>query len=249
MSRTAVIIPNYNMPESTESLCYHVGLSEVEHDIIVVNIGEHGNSPLGSVSVKQNVQMTHGILMGIQYSKYLEAVGNFKYLGYWILLTSTVFTSDVDVLSYLISEMENNPNCVMITPSFDKSSEIAWDNLYNSGSGYRHTWGSDCFALLYRADWYNSKGGYDNRLLVGWGVDLEMSYLAKREGKDIVVCDDVVMHKATGNMDKLGRMPESISDRNKRGAEEMHRILNEKYGANAVDMMGKYCKEKTIENH
>lgn len=226
------------MGEHTDALVEHIEKTTVvPHNIIVVNVGNQYPSKYGVITTKHNVELNHALMIGVQYARYLEIRQEVTNFAYWFILTSVSFTDQSDVLKALYDEMESQEKCVMLSPSFDSESNIPWNDLHTRGVGYRRTWGCDCYATLYRSEFFDAYE-YTPELLVGWGMDLEMSYWANRTANEVGVMDSVVMHK---NSTPNPRWDESVEQRNARGAEQMHKVLNDKYGNNAVDFLVNEC--------
>jgi hypothetical protein len=83
---------------------------------------------------------------------------------------------------------------------------------------------------MYRADWFDFHGGFDPRFIYAWGPDLEMSYLARTEHKDILINEQVQVGKDTDIGYKMERMNMKASERQIKATQNMCGVMLEKYG-------------------
>lgn len=229
--RTAILIPNYNMPERTEALCENI-IRRVKDDysIIVVDNASDLKPPASTTAVRleKNVQTTGAWLKGLEYAKSLKK----KFDYYWFIITSAEFDDgDYDPLAPMVEFMELNPGAVGIHPSLTTDSTTSWKQLITrGGDAPRRTWMIDNIASLYRADWFDSIGWFDPRFIYAWGIDLETCFLARQQERSIWVDERVKMKKITNIGYSMNRMNMSADDRSRLAGENMRLIMREKYG-------------------
>jgi len=90
----------------------------------------------------------------------------------------------------------------------------------------------DNISSLYRADWFDENGQFDYRMLYAWGIDLEMSWKARDQGRSLWVCEDTRVKKVTDIGYTMDRMSMSADDRSRLASDNMREILYNKYGSN-----------------
>ena len=229
--RIAVIIVNYNMPERADSLAkYLKNNTDIEYDLYLVDNGSDLVKPAKSTTVfiKKNVQTCKGWLTG------LEAADKSKvdYFAYWFLITSARFCyKSKDPLIFLTEKLTKDKNAVGIHPSLTSNSTTAWEHSINRGTNrVRRTWMIDNIASLYKSDWFNSIGRFDNNLTYGWGTDLETGLIARRQGKSLWIDDRIQIEKITDIGYKMKRMNMSANDRQKLARKNMDSVMTKKYG-------------------
>jgi GT2 family glycosyltransferase len=222
--RVAAFITNYNMPERADALAEHlktypnVDLYLVDNGSDLVPPAKHTN-----IFIEKNVQTTAGWMRA-----YRKAQG--KYDAYWFLITSAEFVQD-GVLPSLVEVLEKNPDAVGVHPALTHDSTSTWSQLFWSGGHEpRPVAMIDNIASLWRADWFDSIGGFDQRFIYGWGVDLETCYFARRDRKSIWVDDRVQMRKITDIGYEMERMNMTASERKEKARENMKQVMAEKYG-------------------
>lgn len=228
MGKTAAILVNYNMPERADAIaeklsqCRDCDLYLVDNGSDIMPEARHTN-----VRLLRNVQTTRGWLDGLEVAK---AKGEYDY--YWFWITSAEYVEDGDILEPLIWEMEHNEAMVAIHPALTTDSTTTWLHMITRGSGRpRRTWMVDNIASLYRAQWYDQIGGFDPRLYMAHGIDLETCYIARKQSRSIYVHDGVLVRKVSNIGYTLGRMNATAQDRLKAAAANMDEVLGERYGA------------------
>ena len=218
------------MPERTDALVEYIQ-KNVKHpvDIIVVDNGSDLVKPskYTTVSLPNNLQTTMGWLAG------LDSLSG-KYLGYWFLITSTEFTyQSKDPLTPMVEKLNSDDNAVGVHNALTTDSTTAWKHLITRGGACcRQTWMIDNISSLYRADWFDENGQFDYRMLYAWGIDLEMSWKARDQGRSLWVCEDARVKKVTDIGYTMDRMNMSANTRAQRAEDNMREILYDKYGSN-----------------
>lgn len=238
-NKVAIIIVNYNMPERTDDLVERINsLVSHPHDMIVVDNGSDLVEPskYSNVFVSQNVQTTNGWLMGLAYADALEQINQEPYFAYWFLITSARIPEYIfrDPLADLVDILEERPDAVGVHPSLTSDSTTAWDHLKIRGyihiSGVRRVWMIDNIASLWRASFFNQTGRFDPRLIYGWGIDLRLSFEARRLGWSLFVSDKVIFEKITDIGYQMDRMNMTAEKRRELAQANMAEILSKKYG-------------------
>lgn len=240
--RVALILVNYNMPERTDKLV-DVILSSTTWplDVVVVDNGSDLKPPSrhSVVRLSKNVQTCNGWLAGLQYAKARALVTGKPYFAYWMMITSAEFPAGAgDVLSVLARLLQDNPNAAMVHPILTDDSTTQWEHMKRSGiEPVRETWMVDNIANLIRADWFESIGFFDARLTYAWGVDVETSYIARQQGRQILLAQDVSVKKVTDIAYRMQRMNMQRMDRRRNAREETCRVYDEKYEGDWISEM------------
>lgn len=237
--KVSAIITNYNMVERCDALVEHMlkheQLPGVELDIIVVDNGSDITPPsqYSAVKLEKNVQTTGGWNAGLQLAR--EARADF----YWVMITSAEFIGR-PVLPSLLKCMELYSHCVGVHPALTKDSTTSWEHLKETPApgacagveiqGWRKAWMIDNIAALWRADWFDSVGGFDSRFTYGWGVDLELAYLARSQDKTLYVSEPAGVKKVTDIGYEMRRMRMTAEDRRAFARANMREVMTSKYG-------------------
>lgn len=238
MSKTAVILPNYNMFERANLMYeYFQDYVKTPHDFIMVDNGSDIMPPskYSAIRTQKNLQTCQGWLLGLKYADLLTEGGRtepYKYYLFTITSTQIVKQSTYpDILEPMVMFMEHNPNAIGLHASLTKNSTTAWTHLINRDTNkVRRTWFIDNIFALYRASWFNQIGRFDPDLTYAWGVDLETCWKARGQGRGIYVDDRVQVEKITNIGYKMNRMNMSASDRVNNAYNEAKGILQKRYG-------------------
>jgi len=178
-NRIAVLIVNYNMPERADALAEHIKKhTQIPYDMYLIDNGSDIMKPAKYTTVRlpENVQTTNGWLAGLESA----AKKQIDYYAYWFLITSANFVDERDPLLPLVELMQSDDDIVGVHPALTKSSTTHWKHLITQGGTEpRQVFMIDNIASLYRADWFDSIGRFDKRLIYGWGIDLETGYIAR----------------------------------------------------------------------
>jgi len=106
-----------------------------------------------------------------------------------------------------------------------------WTHLQTrDGIEPRRTWMVDNIASLYRADWFDAQGRWDARLVYAHGIDLEMCYWARKQGKSLWVDERVQVEKITNIGYTMNRMNMSALQRAANAQANMDHVLIPRYG-------------------
>lgn len=229
--RVAAIIVNYNMPERAGDLARyflrHVSGTSVH--LVLVDNGSDKSMASGytTLYLKNNVQTTRGWIEGLKSVK----SNLWKVDYYWFLITSAEFVGDEDILTPMVRFMDENTGAVAIHPSLTKDSTSAWKHLINRETGkVRRTWMIDNIASLYRADWFDSIGGFDPALVYAWGIDLETCWKARRDNRSIWVDDRVQIKKVTNIGYTMDRMGMTADERTRLAIQNTDAVFTPRYG-------------------
>lgn len=242
-NRLAVIITNYNMVERADALAQYIK-DNVKYptDVILVDNGSDQTqiSKYTSLALGSNVQTTHGWLMGLKYADSLEVFENFKYFAYSFVITSTeIVLNQGDILTKLMRPLVRDDTVVAVHPALTTDSTSWWKHLMTRGtSGFRLTNMIDNIFSIYRADWYNKQGRFDESLTYAWGIDMEFSYYARRDNMKILVADDILVKKVTNIGYQMNRMNMSGEDRFKNARAQIQEYFTKKYGDNYNNIVG-----------
>jgi len=242
--KTAIIIPNYNMPERTDALVeYILEHAKARHDIFVVDNGSDLVEPSEHTNVylEENCQTTCGWLAGLTASDTVaERLGE-PYFAYMIMITSAEFVKESgDPLTPLIEFLEKTPDAAVIHAALTKDSTTALaEQMMDRGSGRpRRTYLVDNIAALWRADWLNSIGRFREELTMGWGVLPETCWMARRDHKTIWVHEGMLIKKVSNIGYAMNRMNMLASERTRLASAEARRILEPIYGEHFNEKLG-----------
>jgi len=243
-TKVAIVIVNYNMPERADALAEYIHeFVRWPYELIVVDNGsDQDPSRYTSLTLGRNVQTTNGWLAGIQYANALAAMQGEKYLSYWMMITSAAFVGGGDVLKPMAEWLIEHPDAEGIHPALTPRSTTTWKHLItrpDAAPRPRKTWMIDNIAALWRAEWFDSIGRFDPKLIYGWGIDLETCWKARMSGLTLWVDERVRMEKITDIGYTMRRMGMDAQTRRELATENMRSILSVRYGADWWDKMTK----------
>jgi hypothetical protein len=153
-------------------------------------------------------------LTGLNYCDSLEVIEDFKYFAYGFVITSGEILPDQgDIIQSLTKPLVTYPNAVGVHPSLSQDSTTHWKQLIHRDMGLRTTNMIDNIYSIYRADWFNEIGRFDPKQTYAWGIDMETSYYARRDGRKIIINDDVQIRKISDIGYSMNRMNMSSQDR------------------------------------
>ena len=249
--KTAVIIPNYNMPERTDALVEYIQThAKAPHDIFVVDNGSDLNdmsqvvepSKYTNVTIKKNCQTTCGWLTGLEAADKQAEENVEPYFAYWIMITSAGFVEEVsgDPLTPLVEFLAANNDAAVIHAALTADSTSAlMPQMGDRGSGSpRRTYLVDNIAALWRADWLNSIGRFREELTMGWGVLPETCWKARRDRKTIWIHEGTLIKKVSNIGYTMNRMNMTASERAILASAEARRILAPIYGEKFNEKLG-----------
>lgn len=264
--KVAVFIANYNMPERADALYEHIAMySATPVDIYLVDNASDLVDPAVHTNVRispYNKQTTAAWLEGLR-----EAQRHGKYFAYVFCITSADFPADAgDPITPLVELLQLPMNIVGVHPALTPDSSTSWTHLITRGPGFnlspktngetsgellllgsrgyaRRTWMIDNIFSMYRADWFDSIGGFDPDLRYAWGVDLETCYKARQQGLALYVHEGVQIRKVTNVAYKMERMGMSADERSRLAGENMAFYLSRKYGDDWWNVMTNYLVE------
>ena len=235
-TKIAIIIVNYNMKERADNIIEKINKTvKHPHDIILVDNGSDlvEKSKYTTLSLKKNVQTTHGWLMGLHYADSLEVINKEKYFAYCFVITSAELVDDKDIVSTMFKTMKEDKSVVGIHPSLTKESTTNWKHLLNNPiKDKEKVFMVDNIFSCYRASWFNSIGRFNNELTYAWGIDMETAYFAHRDNLKIILDHTIQVSKETDVGYKMNRMNMSSVERTLNANKEMTEYFIRKYGKN-----------------
>lgn len=233
MERVACILVNYNMPERTNLLVSYLKENSAA-DVVVVDNGSDmvSPSPFTTVRLKENVQTTHGWLMGLAYADALAFTSERPFFAYWFLTTSMLFSDDNvgDPAQKLAQVLVKDPLAVSVSPAW-KGELKAWTHrmvAWNGTDEIEEKVFTDT-ACMHRAAWFDGAGRFDKRLTYSWGTDIDMALKVQQAGRRMYVHHGVRMDIAEDVGYQMGRMGMSGQDRKRLAYDQMDRVLTEKW--------------------
>lgn len=237
IKRTAVVIPNYNMPERTDALVeYLADNCRAPYDVYVVDNGSDLVEPskYTNVWIEENCQTTCGWNTGLMYASEF-ALRNLPepYFAYWIMITSTEFVKqDRDPLLGMVRYLMENEDAAVIHPALsDDSTSALMEQMGIKGIyDVRRTYLIDNIAALWRADYLNSIGRFRPELTMGWGVLPEVCWKARRDRKTIWIDERVRVKKVSNIGYDMNRMNMTAKERATKASAEARAVLEPIYG-------------------
>lgn len=250
MSRTGIVICNYNMPERTNALVDHiVDTVRLPYNLCVVDNGSDltSMSKFTALHLYDNLQTTNGFMEGLGF---LGALSH-KYDYYWLIITSAAFIENDtrDPLQELVSVMESDPLAYAVQPSIIFDGDEAWSKMMSPRKNPmpRRVWGIDYISTLFRAEYFDQIGRYRKELTMMWGVPGECNWKARKNGWHIYVHDGYTMRKETNIGYKMNRMNMTAKKRRNLASAESDRILEPIYGKDYRERFGYEFRETTGE--
>lgn len=240
--RVAAIITNFNMPERADALFEYIAdNSEWPCDMVMVDNGSDLVIPgiHSTVKLKKNIQTTGGWLAGLRYAKSLAMLENRKHLAYWFITTSAEFVKESgDPLTSMMEFFLSNGNAVAIHAALTTCSTTAHKRMIaRGGEGPRKTFLIDNIASLWRADWFDSVGGFDPALVYSWGLAGEICWKARKEGRGIWIHEGARIKKVAHIGYTMQRMGMSAKERGDLASANVKDILGARYGPDFLRKM------------
>lgn len=236
MNRIALILTNYNMAERTDAIVGAVRRHTTwPVDYFVVDNGSDIAPPskYTTVHLERNQQTTAGWLAGLRAARDWGG-----YFAYWFLITSAEFPTGFGDPAPMVEFLLDNPDAVGIHPALTADSTTHWTHMLTRGEDApRQTWMIDNIASMYRAEWFDEIGWFDERLTYAWGIDLETCWLARRMKRSLWIDERCRVRKVTDIGYAMNRMNMSAADRQTKATENMHAVLSAKYGQGWHEMM------------
>lgn len=234
---TGVFIVNYNMFERADALAIQLMANSPTAEVILIDNGSDlaRRAALTTFPLAENIQTTRGWLEGLDVTKQIRMLDSIPPLDYYafVITSAEIPIGTKDFILPITRFMDDNPNVVGVHPALTKDSTTAWEHLKFRDTGtFRKTWMIDNIFSIYRADWFDSIGGFDKNLIYAWGIDLETCYLARQQGKELYVYQGECIIKKTDIGYNMDRMNMSAPERSKKAADNMNDILGKKYGEN-----------------
>ena len=102
-NKVAIILVNYNMKEKTEKIIKHLEKTVKQpYDLITVDNGsDEKEKNNATINLKNNIHITNGILVALNYADTLETFNKEKYFGYSII-DNIEFLNDDDILTSMV---------------------------------------------------------------------------------------------------------------------------------------------------
>lgn len=244
--KVAVFITNYNMGERADALYEFIERkTRWPVDIYLTDNASDLVPPAVHTNVwirGHNKQTTAGWLEGLKAAKSSD-----KYTAYVFMITSADFPETTeDPVTPMAEGLLDNPDIVGIHAALTPDSTTSWTHLITrGGTGLRRTWMIDNIMSMYRADWFDSIGGFDPNLRYAWGIDLETCWKARQQGRELHVCENVKIRKITDIAYAMDRMRMSAEERRRLAGQNMEFYLSQRYGDNWRDrMLNEYVRDE-----
>ena len=98
------------------------------------------------------------------------------------------------------------------------------------GEGYRKVYRTDYLAVLLRAEYFKAIGRFRPELPMLWGAIGECNWKARKNGWNLYIVDDYVIHKETNIGYDLDRMNMTAKDRARIASAQADEVLIPIYG-------------------
>jgi glycosyltransferase involved in cell wall biosynthesis len=238
-NKVAIILVNYNMKEKTEKIIKHLEKTiKQPYDLITVDNGSDEKEKINAtINLKNNIHITNGILVALNYADTLETFNKEKYFGYSIIDSNIEFVNDDDILTSMVNTMKNDINIVGISPTLTQDSKTTWNIFKQDKNKEKENvyFIQDQFSL-YRASWFN-KNRYTSELKYGWGIDIETGYRAYRDHKKMLIDNSLVLkYNDSKNYSKKS---------NKEKGDDMNLYFIKKYGTDYSKVIYKNVLNKS----
>ena len=252
--RVAIIIVNYNMKERANAIYNNINETvKHPHDIILVDNGSDliQHSDKTTIRLKNNVQTTHGWLMGLHYADSLSITKGYKYFAYCFVITSAeMVETEEDIIHEMVTIMKNDPSVVGVHPSLTADSTTWWDHMKNdSTKTLEQVYFVDNIFSCYKASWFDKIGRFQPNLTYAWGIDIETGYFADRDNKKIILDHSVQVKKETNIGYKMDRMNMTADDRKAKATKEMEDYFEKTYGSSYKHLLYRKLKWRKDYNN
>ena len=227
MRNVALILSNYNMPERTDAIVQYLNNNRSGDyvDMFIVDNGSDLKPPAywTSIHLPKNRQTMGGWLAGWD----LARLDTKYYDAYIFAITSAeIVQGQGDIIQPLLDLMYSADDIVGVHPMLTQDSTTAWNHMKTGGEA----WMIDNIFAMYQADWFDAQGGFDPRMIYGWGPDLEMAHFARQTNRRLMICDKVQVRKITDIGYTMNRMNMTASERTVKARENMEKIFEKRYG-------------------
>ena len=237
MERIGIVISYYNTGHETNEWVEFIHNNfRTNYKLIVVNNGSKPefSSHYDDVIFKENVNKLGGVLAGMEKFKSYDPT------IYWNISTSTKMNPmTLDPSQILLDTLLSTPNAVAITPGYvgeviDKTNQA---NLAINGSESHESYLAGAYSM-FDAEWLKSIGGFTKELTSTWGIDFELSYLARQQNKKFLVHDIIRYNVLKGPAYVSGVADKTLDQYQDECRAEMNLVLAHKYGANWAEVLG-----------
>lgn len=247
--KVGIALLNYNLPNETDSVYEALvkNLDKTNYEICVVDNASDKAPPSKYTTIKSIV---NGRTMGaiLLAAHYFNRKPDVKYVFY--MHNDMSFRESGDILYDMVLHMEANPQIAVIHPALNQAATPVWigdrftvHNPFNKEK-YRRVMPNhadvinmdDTSPILVRKTDWNLVGGQDPRLSRCYGSGKDFYTSLHKIGKEIHMCDDVVIdhHGQYTYLKNVG--DESYQTLDKEAWVEMEIVMSEKYGKNWKDM-------------
>lgn len=150
---------------------------------------------------------------------------DFEYIG--------LFNDDIDISSDVVARviqfLDEHPRTAMASASFNTDLPFAIpDHIRRVGYSIRPV--VEFTAPIFRVSALKEIGNFDTRFELGWGIDYDWCFRARRKGYSIAMVEDVSFYHFQHS--SIDRTDEGRQNYFLRAREQMNTGLTEKYGSN-----------------
>jgi hypothetical protein len=248
MSKTAIILCSYNMPEYADALVEHIGkYVKFPYDLIFVDNGSDIVKPSKHTTIflEKNIQMIPGFTVGFRQAFKNEKKTGKKYNAYWMMTTSCRFdpNDERDPLAMMLDVFEQDEKAFSIQPSMILDFG-AWEELLApQPEGLpRRIYALESICPLFNSKYFTMEEYWREELTFGWGLG-EIYWKARKNGLHHYTHDGIVMYKDTWIGYRKDRMNMSAEERCQLAGDECDKVLIPIYGENYRDrFMSEYLE-------
>lgn len=216
MSKVAIIVLSYRMPEMTDALVRRIEqVTRYPHDLFVIDNGSPDGERAFTTTHRllKNDRLTGGFNYGINCVLDAEEANGDEYEAIWFVCNDVRIRRNEDVLAACMARVSMGKAAGfpvgIIHPSMEPDPKTFNhpDMIYRGNSvGVRETDWVDIICPIYTRDAMRAIGWQFNpKLVYGWGIDRETSYLCWTNDLRVLVCDEAQVWHNMGTTYAAGK--------------------------------------------
>ena len=243
--KVGIALLNYNLPTETDKVYEKLikNLDKTNYHICVLDNASDKAPPSKYTTIKSivNGRTMGAILLAAHYFNRMDDV---KYVFY--MHNDMDFRESPDILYDMVLHMEANPNIAVVHPALNQAATPVYigDRFTvhnpNNPAKYRRVMPNrydvinmdDTSPILVRKSDWNLVGGQDPRLSRCYGSGKDFYTSLHRLGREIWMCDDVVIDHHGQYTYRQNVGDETYSNLDREAWVEMEFVMSEKYGPN-----------------
>lgn len=233
--KPAIVVLNYNMPGVVAGWHEYITMTVGNRDLyFIVDNGSDEEYAMWEdypehriIRVNKNLRTTGGVMLGAYYAKMMGAT------HLWTISASTLPPNHpwkTDPLEMLCKPFED-PSVICVAPTFVGESK-SWPHqllMSNGTDEVEDHWLVGMFSLW---DIDFLLGYVDRRMTWSWGIDMELSAMARSVGYRLLMHNGVPLRLRENIGYERNRMGCTVWERQLHAREEMEKYLSLKWGDN-----------------